>query len=168
MVELSVETEKHSNCKSYNCDGNSILYRKENPYVNYMLIKDEERFNLLEKLLSEPDDIKESISFHRNEGEAVKCNQQVVNGRGEIELDRNFIISMAKENIQQLVVSGVQLRAKCKEEIEKLWMKKSVKKRTNKEEKLTKEIYISKERGQQQHNIWKPGRTKAIVTEEMK
>ena len=129
-----------------------------------MLIKDEERFNFLEKLLSEPDDIKENIDFHSNEGEVVKWNQKVVNERAKIELDRNFIISMEKENIQQSVFSGVQLREKCKKEIEKLWMKNSVKKRTN---KLTKEIRISKERGQKQHKIWKPVRTKETVTEEM-
>jgi len=167
MTELSLENEKHSNFKSDNCDGNSILYKKEEPYVNGMLIEYEGRYDLLEKLLSEPDDIEETIVFHSNEGEVVKCNQQVVNEKGEVKLDKNFIISMAKENVQQLVNSGVQLRstclrkvAKCKEKIEKMWMKKSVKKRTNKEEKLTKEICISKERGQQQHKIWKPRRIK--------
>ena len=46
-------------------------------------------------------------------------------------------------------------------------MKKSIKKRTSKEEKLTKEMCIRKERGQQKHKIWKPGRNKAIVAEEM-
>ena len=44
---------------------------------------------------------------------------------------------------------------------------KSVKKRDNKEEKLTKEICISKESGQKQHKIWDPGRTKVIVAKEM-
>ena len=110
-----------------------------------MLIEYEGRFNILEKLLSEHDDIEETIFFHSNEGEVVKCNQQVVKERDEVKLDKNFMVSMAKENVQQLVDSGVQLMsmclgkvAKCKEKIEKLWIKKSVKKRTNKEEKLQK------------------------------
>lgn len=44
---------------------------------------------------------------------------------------------------------------------------KTVKKRDNKEEKLTKGISINKEKGQQQNKISKPRGTKVIVVEEL-
>jgi len=74
---------------------------------------------------------------------------------------------MVKESVQQTDVKRVQLRTNGKEEIEKLWKMKSVKKRDNKKEKLTKEICISKERGQQQNKIWSPGGTEVTVAEEL-
>jgi len=132
-----------------------------------MLIGDEGRFKLLENLLDEPDKIKGKIIFNDNEREAVEYKQQFVNDRGEEELDRNFIISMVRENVWQTDVSGVHLRTNCKQEFEKVWKMKSVKKRDNKEEKLTKEICISKESGQQQHKTWNPGRTEVTVAEEL-
>ena len=70
---------------------------------------------------------------------------------------------MVKINIQQENVSGVQLRTNGKEEVEKLWKMK----RDNKEEKLTKGICISKERGQQQNKIWNLGRTEVTVAKEL-
>ena len=73
-----------------------------------MIIRDEGRFKLLEKLLDEPDKMKGKIIFNDNEREAVEYKQHFVNDRGEEELDRNFIISMARENVQQTNVSGVQ------------------------------------------------------------
>lgn len=53
---------------------------------------------------------------------------------------------MVKRNVQQEDVSGVQLRTNFKEKVGKLWKMKSDGKRDNKEEKLTKEISISKEK----------------------
>jgi len=129
MAELSVETEIHSNFKSNNCGRNSVLYRKEESYPNDMLIGDEGRFKLQEKLLYEPNKIKRKIIFNDNEREAIEYKQQFVNHRGEEGLDRNFIISMVRENVQQTDVSGVQLRKNCKEEVEKVWNMKSFKKR---------------------------------------
>ena len=92
----------------------------------------------LEKLLDEPNDIEENIIFNNSGREVVQCKQQFVNGRGEEGLDRNFIISMVRENVQHTYVSGVQLRTNCKEEVEKVRKMMSVKKRDNKKEKLTK------------------------------
>lgn len=74
---------------------------------------------------------------------------------------------MVRENVQQTNVSGVQLRTNCKYEVEKVWKMQSVKKRDNKEDKLTKEICINKESGQRQHKIWNPRRTEVTTVEEM-
>lgn len=74
---------------------------------------------------------------------------------------------MAKENVQQTEVSRVQLKTNGKKEIEKLWKMKSDEKRDNKKEKLTTRIYINKDRGQQQHKIWKSGGTEVTVAEEL-
>jgi len=113
-----------------------------------MLIEYEGICIFLGRLLDEPDNIEERIIFNDNWREVVEYKQQFVNDRGEEELDIIFIIYMVKENVQQTDVKRVQLRTNGKEEIEKLWKMKSVKKRDNKEEKLTKGICISKERGQ--------------------
>ena len=39
------------------------------------------------------------IIFNDNGREAVEYKQQFVNERSEVELDRNFIISMVRENV---------------------------------------------------------------------
>lgn len=74
---------------------------------------------------------------------------------------------MVKENVQQTHVKAFQLRTNGKEEIEKLWKMKSVKKRDSKEQKLTIGICISRKRGYQQHKIWDLGRTEVTMAEEL-
>ena len=132
-----------------------------------MLIEYEGVCIFLGRLLDEPDNIGERVIFNDNGREAVEYKQEFLNDRGEEELDINFIIYMVKENVQQGNVSGVQLRKNCKEEVEKVRKMKSVKKRDNKKEKLTKEICINKERGQQKNKIWSLGRTEVTVVEEL-
>jgi len=63
MAELSMKIENHSYFESDNCDGNYVLYRKEESCVIDMLIEYEGICIFMERLLDEPDNIEEKISL---------------------------------------------------------------------------------------------------------
>lgn len=94
-----MKIENYSYFEFDNCDGNTILYRKEKSYVIDMLIEYEGIFIFVRRLLDELDNIEERIIFNDSEREAIEYKQEFVNDRSEEELDRNFIIYMVRENV---------------------------------------------------------------------